>query len=491
MDNQENWLRSVLASIGDGVIAADVQGRVVLLNSAASALTGCSPDEANGRPLEQVFRLVDRATRRAVTLPSRFGDDDDLVARDGTARPVEGSFATIRDDQGTATGCVVVFRETSRPPPLDRDLRRDDFLAMLAHELRNPLAPISNGLAVLSSPSCDSRLIARAREMMERQVHNLTRIVDDLLAVSRLTRGRIALRTERLDLRRLAHEAVEDHQAQFDSCRVAVELSVPESPAWVVGDPMRLGQVLDNLLDNAAKFTGPDGRVTVRLEADEDERTVRLVVRDTGVGIDQDLLPRLFNVFAQHESGLDRSGGGLGLGLALVKGLVELHGGTVSAASAGSGCGAEFTLALPAAVDACTANRSAGGSPPRPRRRLRILVVEDNRDSAESLRLLLQMFGHEVSVAYSGPEGVQAAKRWHPDVMLCDIGLPGLDGYGVVGELRRDPETAGTRAIAVTGYGGEEDRRRSQQAGFDLHLVKPADPEQLRDLLKGLNGGAA
>ncbi len=366
--------------------------------------------------------------------------------------------------------------------------RKDEFLAMLAHELRNPLAPISNGLHVLKSPALDPAVGERARDMMERQIRNLTRIVDDLLEVSRLTRGHIDLQTERLDLGRLAREAVDDRRADFERAHVAAEVYAPEVPAWVVGDPMRLGQVLDNLLTNAVKFTGPGGTVTVRVEADEGGRQVRLVVRDTGVGIEPELLPHLFDTFAQADHSLDRSQGGLGLGLALVKGLVELHGGEVRAASAGRGHGAEFTVVLPPSPEPAAVARLAGAVPPGARRRLRILVVEDNRDSAESLRLLLQLFGHEVSVAYSGTEGVQAAKRLHPDVVLCDIGLPGMDGYGVVGELRRDPETATTPAIAVTGYGAEEDRRRSQQAGFDMHLVKPADPEQLREVLNAVAG---
>jgi CheY-like chemotaxis protein len=269
-----------------------------------------------------------------------------------------------------------------------------------------------------------------------------------------------------------------------------MRLCIPELPAWVSGDATRLGQVLDNLLDNAVKFTRAGGRVTVRVDNDETSQKVRLVVQDTGVGIEPELLPRLFDTFAQASRGLDRSPGGLGLGLVLVRGLVELHGGEVRVASAGPGQGAEFTVTLPASPEPAAVARSPLASATRARKRLRILVVEDNLDSAESLRMLLQMFGHEVSVAYNGTDGVLEAKRWHPDVLLCDIGLPGLDGYGVVGALRRDPETADTPAIAVTGYGAEEDRRRSQQAGFDMHLVKPADPDQLREVLNSLAGYA-
>jgi CheY-like chemotaxis protein len=359
--------------------------------------------------------------------------------------------------------------------------RKDEFLAMLAHELRNPLAPISNGLHVLRQPAVDPGSKERALDTIERQVKNLTRIVDDLLEVSRLTRGRIDLRVERLDLGRLTRDSVEDRRADFERAGLAVEVRVPQLPVWVAGDSTRLTQVLDNLLGNAVKFTPPGGRVTVRVGREEPGGRAVLAVRDTGAGIDPELLPRLFDVFSQDDRSLDRSRGGLGLGLALVKGLVQLHGGEARVASAGRGRGAEFSVLLPACPEppAVTGLPSAAS---RPRKRLRILVVEDNRDSAETLRMLLQMFGHDVTVAHNGTEGVQAAKRLHPEVVLCDIGLPGLDGYGVVGELRRDPETAGARVIAVTGYGAEEDRRRSQEAGFDMHLTKPLDPDALEEV---------
>jgi signal transduction histidine kinase/ActR/RegA family two-component response regulator len=368
--------------------------------------------------------------------------------------------------------------------------RKDEFLAMLAHELRNPLAPISNGLHILKSPALDARIAERARDMMERQIRNLTRIVDDLLEVSRLTRGRIELHTARLDLGRLVREAVEDRRADFERSRLSVDVRVSEVPVWVAGDATRLGQVLDNLLDNAVKFTGAGGWITVRVEPDASRQRVLLVVKDTGIGIEPDVLPRLFEVFSQADRSLDRSPGGLGLGLALVKGLVELHGGEVHAASAGRGRGAEFTVSLRASPEPAAVSHLPV-TPHRARKRLRILVVEDNHDAAETLRMLLQMFGHDVTVAYTGTDGVQAAKRSHPDVVLCDIGLPGLDGYGVVGALRRDPETAGARVIAITGYGAEEDRRRSRQAGFDLHLTKPLDPETLENFFSDSDDEAA
>jgi CheY-like chemotaxis protein len=253
-------------------------------------------------------------------------------------------------------------------------------------------------------------------------------------------------------------------------------------PVWVEGDPTRLAQVLDNLLENAVKFTPRGGSVMVRLAADPGRGQAVLAVRDTGSGIAPDLLPRLFEPFAQADRSLDRSQGGLGLGLALVKGLVELHGGEVHAASGGPGRGAEFEVRLPMQPEPAALSRMPQAPPPKDKK-LRVLVVEDNRDAADSLRLLLELYGYDVTVAYTGPAGVEAAKRWQPDVVLCDIGLPGLDGYEVARELRRHPSTARARMIAVTGYGGDQERARSRAAGFDAHLTKPADPTALHELL--------
>jgi CheY-like chemotaxis protein len=321
--------------------------------------------------------------------------------------------------------------------------------------------------------------------MMERQVRHLARIVDDLLDVSRIMRGKIQLRPERLDLAREVRTAAEDHRGILQQAGLRLDVDVPELPVWMTGDPIRLAQILSNLLNNAAKFTESGGRVSVRLAVDIAGKTAAITVRDTGVGIEPELLPHLFETFAQADRSLDRSKGGLGLGLALVMGLAELHGGEVHADSAGPGCGAQFTVRLP--VESEPAALSAMPAAPTPDgRHLRILVVEDNRDSADSLRMLLELYGYEVTVAYSGPEGLRAAERWRPDVILCDIGLPGLDGYGVASRLRQNPSTAAARLIAVTGYGGEFDRRRTKEAGFDGHMVKPVEPETLQQVLATL-----
>jgi signal transduction histidine kinase len=363
----------------------------------------------------------------------------------------------------------------------EADRRKDAFLAMLAHELRNPLAPIRNALHVLGQRGSADPAFRQSREMMERQVRHLARIVDDLLDVSRILRGKVQLRPERLDLARLVRTAIEDHRGIFRQAGLDLGVDVPELPVWVMGDSIRLAQILSNLLHNAAKFTDPGGRVSIRLTAAAGDQA-EVAVRDTGIGIGPDMLPRLFETFAQADRSLERSKGGLGLGLALVKGLAELHGGEVRAASAGPGCGAEFTVRLPVEPEPAALSEMPAG-PRRTAKHLRVLVVEDNRDAADSLRMLLEWYGYEVTVAYSGPDGVTVAEQWQPDVVLCDIGLPGLDGYGVASRLRRNPSTAKAHLIAVTGYGAEDDQRRSREVGFDAHLVKPVDPDALQGIL--------
>jgi CheY-like chemotaxis protein/two-component sensor histidine kinase len=311
--------------------------------------------------------------------------------------------------------------------------------------------------------------------------------VDDLLDVSRLLRGRVELRRERLDLGRLVQNFADDYRPAVEQAGLDLAVRVPATPVWVVADATRVRQILENLLSNAMKFTDAGGRVEVTAEREGAQAVVR--VSDTGVGIEAGQLPRLFQPLSQADQSLHRTKGGLGLGLALVRGMAELHGGTAEAHSDGAGRGAEFTVRLPAEQEPAALAETDTAPAPAPRR-LRVLVIEDHRDAAESLRMLLELRGHDVRVAYSGPEGVKMAKEWRPDVALCDIGLPGLDGYGVAIELRSSPETAHTRLIAITGYGQAEARQRCLDVGFEAHLTKPAEPQALLDLLDGQRPGA-
>jgi signal transduction histidine kinase len=383
---------------------------------------------------------------------------------------------------------------------LDRaDQERDQLLAMLGHELRNPLSTVSIALSVLRQRGArgeGDETWRRALDVAERQVFHQAALVDDLLEASRATRGEIDLHLEPLDLARLVPEVVDAYRDEMRDAGLVLDADLTPQALPVSGDRLRLWQAVAHLLQNALKFSPPGGRVRVRLRR-AGGGTAEISVRDRGVGISPELLPHVFEVFTQADHTLDRAKGGLGIGLAVVKGVIEHHGGEVQASSDGEpGHGAELRLLLPldpaaapGAAPEAVAVEAAGGRPKAARETRRVLVVEDHLDTSETLRDLLELSGFEVEIAGSGTDGVAAARRFHPDVVLCDLGLPGMDGYEVASTLRRDPATAAARLIALTGYGGEEDRRRSLEAGFDLHLTKPVDPGLLRRLLS--TGGPA
>ncbi|WP_437281581.1 PAS domain-containing protein [Sorangium sp. So ce375] len=374
----------------------------------------------------------------------------------------------------------------------DADRRKDEFLAMLAHELRNPLAPVRTAAAMLRRVGSADPVQRRAREVIDRQVTHMARLIDDLLDISRIARGRIQLHKERCDLVRIVRQTAEDYRANLEVAGVALSVIAPDEPLWVEGDDTRLAQMLGNLLQNAGKFTDAGGRVSVRVEAGlpgpgRDGGVFGqavITVEDSGVGMDPALLSRLFDPFSQAEQGLARSKGGLGLGLALVRGLVELHGGTVAAHSDGPGRGSMFTLRLPLAAPIARDQSAASDRDEASRHGVRVLVIEDNHDAAESLEMLLTLSGYEVETAFDGPTGLTAARKRPPDVVLCDLGLPGgMDGYDVARAIRAEPSLASTRLVALSGYGQDEDRRRSREAGFDKHLVKPAEDTALMEAL--------
>ncbi|MDN5881721.1 MAG: ATP-binding protein, partial [Nitrosospira sp.] len=380
------------------------------------------------------------------------------------------------------------FRETL----MEADRRKDEFLAMLAHELRNPLGPIRNAMQILNLPDMAEPVRSQAQDMVERQVGHLARLVDDLLDATRIARGKVLLRTGRTDLGALVWQTAEDYRRDIEASGLVLTVDIPSCPVWVEGDPTRLAQMLGNLLHNAQKFTERGGAVKVELITESgspDEEKAMLSVCDTGIGIDPTMLRRVFDVFAQADNSLDRSRGGLGLGLALVRGLAELHGGDVEAESAGERKGAKFRIRLPLAPPAIAAeviSREAVRSPAR-----RVLIIEDNADAAESLRLLLKFTGHTVEVANTGMAGVETARVFRPQVILCDVGLPGMSGYEVARALRHDATLAGTHLIALTGYSRDEDRRAAMEAGFDRHMVKPVDLQELQTYLAFTPGDSA
>ena len=367
----------------------------------------------------------------------------------------------------------------------DADQRKDDFLAMLAHELRNPLAPVRNAVEILRLPGVTPVQIAQTREIISRQVTHMVRLVDDLLDVARIARGKIQLRIERCDLSSLVRQTAEDYRQTLTDAGVTLKLSISDSPMWVSGDPIRIAQIFGNLLHNAAKFTPRDGFVEVCAARNAEKTQATISVRDTGVGLDERVLTHLFEPFSQADQKLDRDKGGLGLGLALVKGLVELHSGSVQAESEGPGKGSRFTIRLPLEPDLeVKFEGSTGIADQAAVGRLRILLVEDNRDAAITLKMLLTLMGHEVFVAYDGPEGLELAMSLIPDVVISDLGLPGaIDGYALANEIRSEATLSGVYLIALSGYGQDDDRRRTEGAGFDRHFVKPVEPESLQDAL--------
>jgi PAS domain S-box-containing protein len=623
LQKQSEWLRITLSSIGDGVISTDAEGRVTFLNGVAESLIGWTQDEAAGRPLPEVFRIVNHWTRRAAENPALralregrivgLANHTLLISRDGTERPIDDSAAPMRDSSGAMVGAVLVFRDvtarmradevqarlaaivessqdavisktldgtiqswnaeaerlfghtaeeavgqsitliipserldeerviveqlrrgervehfetvrvskTGRLIDLsltispirdatgrivgaskiarditdqkrtqealrDADRRKDEFLALLAHELRNPLAPLRNGLEIMRLAGADSNAATRARGMMERQLGHMVRLVDDLLDVSRISRNKLELRRSRVLLADVVSSALETARPVIEASGHELITALPAEPVHLDADLTRLAQVFSNLLTNSAKYTDRGGRIELAAERQGGEVVVS--VRDTGIGIPADALPHIFEMFSQVDRSIERTTGGLGIGLALVKGLVEMHGGTVTAESEGLGTGSTFTVRLPVPEsllereDPETPGEEAGAD--RPRRR--ILVVDDNMDSASSMEILLKLLGNEVRTVHDGLEAVAAAENFRPEVVLMDVGMPRLNGYEATRRIREQPWGREMIVIALTGWGQDSDKELSRQAGCDGHLVKPVDLAELEKLLVSL-----
>jgi PAS domain S-box-containing protein len=633
-DEGQELLRITLASIGDGVIATDTAGRVTYLNGAAEALTGWSPREVAGRPLEEVFRIVHEHTREPVDNPAlralregvvvALANHTLLIRKDGSELPIDDSGAPIRDEQGRVTGCVLVFRDVSErrqrekeradqlrdarllaaivessndaivskspegiiqswnaaaerlfgytaeqavghpimlivPPELadeeaqimanlragrridhfetvrtrsdgrpvyvsltispifdeqgrwlgaskiarditerkdaekrirdllaelrEADRRKDEFLATLAHELRGPLAPVRNSLEIAKRAAGDPGLVQQALGTIDRQTAQMERLIDDLLDVSRIAHGRLELRRQRVALGTVISQALEACRPLAERLAHQLNVELPAEPLQLDADPSRLVQVFTNLLTNACRYTEPGGRISLR--ATRQDHQALISVNDTGMGIAADMLDRIFDTFVQVDQGHERSRAGLGIGLTLVKQVVELHGGRVEAHSAGPGQGSEFRVYLPLAREAAAAALPA---PPAARTASghRILVVDDNRDSATSLAMLLDMAGQETRIAHDGLEALEVGAQFRPDVVLLDLGLPGMSGFDAGRLMRKQPWGANLVLIAVTGWAQAEDRRKSREAGFDHHVVKPVDYDALLALVASL-----
>jgi PAS domain S-box-containing protein len=463
-------------------------------NRASAALFGLTPKEMIGRPIvevmgEEAFGLVKPKIDQV--LRGEHVEFELLIPYSGAGdRWVHVNYLPDRDPQGRVVGWVasiadVTDRKAAEEALREADRRKDEFLAILAHELRNPLAPILNSLHILRLTSQGDPEADGVTEVIERQVNHMVRLVDDLMEVSRITRSRIELRKEPVEVAAIARSAVETSQPLIEAAGHRLVLSIPPEPLILEGDPVRLTQVVANLLNNAAKYTDRSGQIwlTVRREG----AAVAISVRDSGSGIPSEMLPRVFDLFTQFDRRAGRAQGGLGIGLTLVKTLVEMHGGSVRGFSEGTGRGSEFVVRLPLAgprrhleIAAKEVHPSTTLAP------CRFLVVDDNRDAAESLGTLLQLHGADVRVAYSGPEALEALATYRPSVVLLDIGMPGMDGHEVARRIRQRPELRDVALVALTGWGQEKDRHRSQLAGFDDHLVKPADISSLEKLLASL-----
>lgn len=461
-----------------------VDFRYVEANPAFSVQSGVS--DVVGRTMREVLPQESEDWYATLDHVLQSGDS---IRREGQS-PTTGRFLELyafRLNGEIPPQVAVIFKDGSERKRAEDELRsadrrKDEFLATLAHELRNPLAPIRNSLEVLRMAPTDHRVIEHVYEMMERQINHMVRLVDDLMEVSRITRGAIELRREPVEMAQVVQAAVETCQPMIDAAGHKLAIDLPAEPLVVSGDAIRLAQVVANLLDNASKYTDNGGQIwlTVRPE----DSCIAISVRDSGIGIPPEQLSNVFEMFTQVDRSSPRARGGLGIGLTLVRSLVEAHGGRVEAKSEGAGHGSEFIVRLPLVKAA--RDRSTGGSPRKPPTAIanqRILVVDDNRDAAESLGMLLKFLGAQVSVVHSGLDALKQVASHRPAVMLLDIGMPEMDGYEVARRTRSLPEGRDVTLIALTGWGQEEDRRRSKVAGFDHHLVKPVNIDSLHALL--------
>ncbi len=492
---RERELQSLTDNSPDIITRFDRELRHVFVSAAVERATGLRPEQLVGRTNRELGMPEALCARWEQLLRAVFDDaapqtiEFEFETREGV-RHYAARFVPETGPDGRVQYALGVTHDVTEQRRAQRvleeaDRRKDEFLATLAHELRNPLAPLRNGLDVLRRADPYAAVVAKVQAMMDRQLHHLVRLVDDLLDVSRIRRGAVELTRERLVLQSVLEHAVETSQPAIEAGGHRLVVDVPAAPIEVVGDLTRLAQVVANLLHNAAKYTPPGGHITLSLRTDDGRAVIR--VSDDGVGISAEALPRVFELFAQVGSSRELAQGGLGIGLSLAHRLVALHGGTIEAASQGKGKGSTFTVRLPLAVASRAAEVIEASATADPRTGRRVLVVDDNIDGAESLAMLLELSGHVATTAEDGFVALERAREIEPEVIFLDLGLPGIDGYEVARRLRADPRTARAVIVALTGWGSDEDRVKTREAGFDLHLTKPVKAEAVVDVLARLD----
>jgi PAS domain S-box-containing protein len=522
---QREWLEVTLDSIGDAVIATDVKGNVIFINPIAQSLTGWPLAEALNQPLHQIFRIINEDTRGAIESPFTtvmregivvgLANHSILIAKDGREIPIEDSGAPIRDPNGRMLGVIVVFHDVSerrqgereRAQLLERERvarseaetanrLKDEFLATVSHELRTPLSAILGWSAMLGGDKLDDATTRNGLKIIERNARAQSEIINDILDVSRIITGKLYIDSQPIDLAPIITSVVDMQRLAAGAKSISLSVSIDPNVGLVVGDPDRLQQVMWNLVSNAIKFTPNGGRIEVRLARLDSQ--VQVTVSDNGMGIDREFLPHVFERFRQADSSTTRAHGGLGLGLAIVRHLVELHGGTVSAKSDGEGCGAVFTVQLPgSSVDVRGVDsRSAVNESEGARRSaeipdltgLRVLVVDDEPDTLEVVSMMLRHFGAEVRLAESSGSAFEAFLEWQPDALVSDVGMPGEDGYELIRKIRALTLEQGrdTPAAALSAHVGDEDRSHALAAGYQAHIKKPVDPVTLAAAVAGL-----
>lgn len=510
MQLRQDLAATLLELSQDAIIIRDAEDRIKFWNRGAQEMYGWTADEALSRRINLLLG-TDQAAYAALNARLEHTDafDGELLQRrkDGTPIRVHCREVLVRGANGLRTAVLAIKRDiTAQHAAIEAlkeaDRRKDEFLATLAHELRNPLAPIRNAVEIMRLAGNDRDAIERSREVLDRQARQLARIVEDLIDLARIVEKKVELRRERVDVRTVVEAALETSRPQMEESQLRLIVRLPDEPLYLDADPVRISQVLVNLLNNAGKHTAPGGEVWLTAERsplpagidaaagsggslNSRGEEVILRVRDTGSGISSSLLPHVFEMFTQGPRTTQQGRGGLGVGLALVRNLVEMHGGTVKAYSAGPGEGAEFVVRLPLGTAPSNtpvktmAAYEQGSVPSK-----RIIVVDDNDDQVHSLAMLLTLMGHTVSQATSGAEAIARAIEFRPDVMLVDIGMPGMEGYEVARRIREQPNMQNVLLVAQTGWGGDVERQRSREAGFDDHLVKPLTPAALGEVLR-------